>query len=41
MGPGYAGGLSVQPGVQYVIHPVGTRAIRNAVVLGRRIAVSH
>jgi porin len=33
--------LSVQPDVQYVIHPGGTRAARNAVVLGLRIAVSH
>jgi porin len=33
--------LAVQPDVQYVIHPGGTRAARNAVVLGLRIAVSH
>jgi porin len=33
--------LSVQPDVQYVIHPGGTRSTRNAVVLGLRLAVSH
>ena len=33
--------LAVQPDVQYVIHPGGTRAVRNAVVLGLRVAVSH
>jgi len=33
--------LTVQPDVQYVIHPGGTRATRNAVVPGLRIAVSH
>jgi porin len=33
--------LSVQPDVQYVIHPGGTRATPNAVVPGLRIAVSH
>jgi len=33
--------LSVQPDVQYVIHPSGTRQLRNATVLGLRVAVSH
>jgi porin len=33
--------LSVQPDVQYVIHPGGTRSMRNAVVMGLRVAVSH
>jgi porin len=33
--------LAVQPDVQYVIHPGGTRATRNAVAPGLRIAVSH
>ena len=33
--------LVVQPDVQYVIHPGGTRGMRNAVVLGLRIAASH
>jgi porin len=33
--------LILQPDVQYVIHPGGTRATRNAVVLGLRLAVSH
>jgi carbohydrate-selective porin OprB len=33
--------LTVQPDVQYVIHPGGTRATRNAVVPGLRIAVAH
>ena len=33
--------LTVQPDAQYVIHPGGTRATRNAVVLGLRAAVSH
>jgi porin len=33
--------LSVQPDVQYVIHPGGTRSTRSAVVLGLRVAVSH
>jgi porin len=33
--------LTVQPDVQYVIHPGGARATRNAVVLGLRVAVSH
>ena len=33
--------LTVQPDLQYVIHPGGTRAVRNAVVPGLRIAVSH
>jgi porin len=33
--------LSVQPDLQYVIHPGGTRSMRNAVVLGLRVAVSH
>jgi len=32
--------LTVQPDVQYVIHPGGTGASRNAVVLGLRIALS-
>jgi porin len=33
--------LAVQPDVQYVLHPGGTRETRNAVVLGLRLAVSH
>ena len=33
--------LVVQPDVQYVIHPGGTRGMRNAVVPGLRIAASH
>ena len=33
--------LALQPDVQYVIHPGGTRATRNALVLGLRLAVSH
>src|SRR6266699_1094810 len=33
--------LSVQPDLQYVIHPGGTPATRNAVVPGLRVAVSH
>ncbi len=33
--------LSVQPDAQYVIHPSGTRFLRNATVLGLRVAVSH
>jgi porin len=33
--------LTVQPDVQYVIHPGGTRAMRNAMVPGLRIALSH
>jgi porin len=33
--------LTVQPDVQYVIHPGGTAATRNAVVLGLRIALSE
>ena len=33
--------LSIQPDAQYVIHPGGTRALRNAVVPGLRIALSH
>jgi len=33
--------LGVQPDVQYVIHPGGTRVVRNAMVLGLRIALSH
>lgn len=33
--------LTVQPDIQYVIHPGGTRATRNAVVPGLRIALSH
>lgn len=33
--------LTVQPDLQYVIHPGGTRAPRNAVVPGLRVAVSH
>jgi porin len=33
--------LSVQPDVQYVIHPGGTRSRRNAMVLGLGLAVSH
>ena len=33
--------LAVQPDVQYVIHPGGTRATPNAVVPGLRIALAH
>ena len=33
--------LTLQPDIQYVIHPGGTRATRNAVAPGLRIAVSH
>ena len=33
--------LALQPDVQYVIHPGGTRSALNAVVLGLRVAVSH
>ncbi len=33
--------MTVQPDLQYVIHPGGTRATRNAVVPGLRIAVAH
>ena len=33
--------LTVQPDVQYVIHPGGTRTTRNAVVSGLRIALSY
>jgi porin len=33
--------LGVQPDVQYVIHPGGTRVMRNATVLGLRIAISR
>jgi porin len=33
--------LTLQPDLQYVIHPGGTRATRNAVVPGLRVAVSH
>jgi len=33
--------LSVQPDAQYVIHPGGTRVLRNAPVLGLRVAISH
>ena len=33
--------LSIQPDVQYVLHPGGTRALRNAVVPGLRMAISH
>ncbi len=33
--------LSVQPDAQYVIHPRGTRLLRNATVLGLRVAISH
>jgi porin len=33
--------LVVQPDLQYVIHPGGTRGMRNAVVPGLRIAASH
>jgi porin len=33
--------LSIQPDAQYVIHPGGTRAWRDAVVPGLRIAISH
>jgi len=31
----------LQPDVQYVIHPGGTLATRNAVVLGLRVAASY
>jgi len=33
--------LTLQPDLQYVIHPGGTRATRNAVVPGLRIALSY
>jgi porin len=33
--------LTVQPDIQYVIHPGGTRGVRNAVAPGLRIAISH
>jgi porin len=33
--------VAVQPDVQYVLHPRGTRETRNALVLGLRLAVSH
>jgi len=33
--------LSVQPDAQYVIHPSGTRLLRNATALGLRVALSH
>jgi porin len=33
--------LTLQPDIQYVIHPGGTRGVRNAVVPGLRIAVPH
>jgi porin len=33
--------LMVQPDIQYVIHPGGTRARRSALVLGLRVALSH
>jgi porin len=33
--------LSIQPDAQYVLHPGGTRALRNAVVPGVKIAISH
>lgn len=33
--------LTLQPDLQYVIHPGGTRTTRNAVVPGLRIALSH
>lgn len=33
--------LSVQPDAQFVIHPGGTRGLRNAIVPGLRIAISH
>ena len=33
--------LTVQPDAQYVIHPGGTRVLRNAVAPGLRIAVAH
>ena len=33
--------LAVQPDLQYVIHPGGTRATRNSVVLGLRVAASR
>jgi porin len=33
--------LSIQPDAQYVVHPGGTRALRNAIVPGLRIALSH
>jgi porin len=33
--------LTVQPDVQYVIHPGGTRVLRNAVAPGLRIGLAH
>jgi porin len=33
--------VSVQPDAQYVIHPGGTGGLRNATVLGFRVALSH
>jgi porin len=33
--------LMVQPDIQYVIHPGGTRETRSALVLGLRVALSH
>ena len=33
--------LTLQPDLQYVIHPGGTRTTRNAVAPGLRIVVSH
>jgi porin len=32
--------VTIQPDAQYVVHPGGTPATRNALVLGLRIAVS-
>jgi porin len=33
--------LAIQPDLQYVVHPGGTEATRNALVPGLRVAVSH
>ena len=33
--------LTIQPDVQYVIHPGGTQATANSLVLGLRIVASH
>jgi porin len=36
-----AAGVAVQSDLQYVIHPGGTRSIRNALVPGLRVALSR
>jgi porin len=36
-----AAGVYVQPDLQYVIHPGGTRSVRNALVPGLRVALSR